>query len=95
MAKSKSDQIDAIVLDLFNTVKAKKKEISGYLKPTWETSCTIGTVDGNISSNVNIQTVSDVNKLVDLYAFLLQKEQFYVQAAKELGVKAVLKWQSY
>ena len=95
MSNEKTDKIDALVLELFNNVSKKQQEIAAASeRPRWETSCTIGT-DSNISNNVNIQTVTDINKLVDLYALLLAKEDYYLRAAKELGVKVVLKWQSY
>ena len=95
MSNEKTDKIDALVLELFNNVKKKQAEIAAASeRPKWETSCTIGTGD-SITHNTNIQTVTDANKLVDLYALLLAKEDYYVRAAKELGVKVVLKWQGY
>jgi hypothetical protein len=94
--QDKTQKIDAIVLELFNTVKQKKADILALSeRPNWETSCTIGLVEGNITTNVNIQTVSDINKLVELYAFLLVKEDYYTHASADLGVKTVSKWQGY
>jgi hypothetical protein len=95
MSKTKNEEMDALVMELVEKVRQKQKEVvAASERPQWETSCTIGTNE-NISTNVNIQTVTDVNKLVDLYALLLAKEEFYTIAAKELGVKATLKWQGY
>jgi hypothetical protein len=91
----KTNKTDKMVLDLFNTVKAKQKEIAVLQKPQWNTSCTIGYNPDVVTDRVNIQTVTDVNKLIDLYAFLTTKKDSFDVAAKELGLTNKFRWMGY
>ena len=86
---------DELVLDLFNTLKAKQKEIATASKPRWETSCTIGYNPDVVTDRMNIQTVTDVNKLVELYAFLLMKYEYFNEAASRFNVSVNFKWMGY
>jgi hypothetical protein len=85
---------DKIVLELLQRVKQKQKEIADSERPHWETSCSVGMTD-NVNDKVNIQTVTDLNKLVSLYAFLSEKEKSLVAAKRELGVDVKLSWQGH
>lgn len=91
----KTKNTDKMVLDLFNTVKAKQKEIAVLQKPQWITSCTIGYNPDVVTDRVNIQTVTDLNKLVDLYAFLAVKKDSFEEAARDLGLTNKFKWMGY
>ena len=91
----KTNKTDKLVLDLFNTVKAKQKEIAVLQKPQWATSCTIGYNPDVVTDRVNIQTVTDVNRLIDLYAFLATKKTSFEEAATELGLANRFKWMGY
>lgn len=87
--------VDELVLQLFETVKQKQRDIAASEKPRWETTCTIGTNEQSVTDRVNLQTVSDQSKLVDILGFLLAKEAQWNQAAGILGVKVPFKWMSY
>ncbi len=77
---------DQLVLQLLQKVKSKQAEIKASEKPQWLTSCSLGFTD-NLHDKVNIQTLSDISKLIDLYATLSYKHENWVAAAKELGLK--------
>lgn len=85
---------DTLVMELFAKVAAKKKEIESISRPQWETSCSFGTDPDRLDTRVNLQVV-DIPKLVELYAFILQKQEAYKTAAKELGVTVPSKWLGY
>ena len=91
----KTNKTDKMVLDLFNTVKAKQKEIAVLQKPQWATSCTIGYNPDVVTDRVNIQTVTDVNRLIDLYAFLIMKMEYAKRATFLLAVTNKFKWMGY
>ncbi len=95
METTKAKTTDELVIELFNTVRSKQREISGYQKPSWETSCTIGYNPEIVSDRINIQTVTDINKLVDLVAFLRIKRDYWKEACDSLGVKVPFKWMGY
>lgn len=81
-----SESTDKAVLDLLQKVKQKKEEIAkASKKPVWKTNCTIG-YDPENANRINIMTVRDVQKLADIYAFLLQREQYIEKAYKELSI---------
>ena len=86
---------DELVLQLFNTVRARQQEIKDSEKPRWITNCTIGTNPDTVTDRVNIQTVSDTAKLAELYAFLLMKKDYWDRATAALGIKAGFKWMGF
>lgn len=86
---------DELVLQLIAKVKQKKSEISAAQKPRWETSCTLGYSPDSVQDRINIQTVTDINKLVDLYAFLDAKQEYYNVAAEVLGTSSKIKYMGY
>ncbi len=92
-----SDNIlDKKVLDLFTKVKAKQKAIAAAEKPKWATSCTFGTNPDVVTDRINLQTVMDVNKLVDMYGFLLMKKDYHSEALNELGCTNIsFKWMGF
>ena len=86
---------DELVLKLFNTVKEKQKEIEKAERPKWVTSCTLGQNPDSVQDRVNIQTVTDIDKLILLYGFLeLRNKEFFV-GCSELGIKKKFKWMGY
>ena len=85
------ENTDKQVMDLYDIVQNKKKEIAKAEKPNWLTNCSFGFgQDSNV--RVNIQTVADPNKMVELLAFLYVQRNAFEEAAKDLGVKATFKW---
>lgn len=93
--QSQSQASDELVMQLFEKVKDKKREIAFSERPSWLTSCTLGTNPDSLLDRMNIQTVTDINKLLDIYGFLLMKEDFWMKAGKELGVVHVFKWMGF
>lgn len=89
-----STKNDEMVLQLLAKIKSKKAEIASIERPSYKTSCTVGT-DLNRSDRINLQVVTDINVLVDLYAFLTAKEEAEKLAAKELGVNVSTSWMGY
>lgn len=80
---------DEAVLLLLQKVEQKKAEIKqAQKKPNWLTNLTIGYNPETTADRVNIMTVRDAQKIIDLYAFLSTKEEAVESAAAELGLEA-------
>jgi hypothetical protein len=91
-----SEQDDALVLQLLAEVKRRKDEIQKVETAKWKTSCTLSLYKGaNVNDKINIQTVSDKSVLIEIYAFILDKESSITRAQKELGCKDVVKLSGY
>lgn len=85
MGKTKST--DEAIMILLRKVQEKKDQIAkARKKPQWKTNCTIGYDPETTSGRVNIMTVRDQSKVVDLYAFLVQKSEYINKAALDLDV---------
>jgi len=95
MSNENTNKLDKLVLDLFAKVQEKQKEIEKVEKPKWVTSCTIGYNPDVVTDRMNIQTVTDINKLVELYSFLLAKESAWAVACKGLEVNIPFKYMGY
>lgn len=88
--------VDEQVLALFNKVQDKKRKLSvASTRTQWLTSCTIGYNPETLTDRINIQTVTDTSKLIDIYAFLLQKKDYWDRACSTLAVKKEFKWMGY
>ncbi len=83
-SKPTKPSVDELVLQLFNTVQQKQRDIAASEKPRWETTCTIGTEEGSVTNRINIQTVSDPAKLIDMLGFLLSKAHWYREACVKI-----------
>lgn len=86
MAKKSADDL---VLEMMETVRKRKAEIKSLGRPNWLTTCTIGYNPDSVSDRIMIQTVTNVTKLIELYTFLLSKEQYWAQACKDMGLEQV------
>ena len=94
MGKTKST--DEAVMTLLRKVQDKKDQIvKASKKPQWKTNCTIGYDPETASGRVNIMTVRDPIKIVDLYAFLIQKADYRQRAATDLDVTTDLTYMGY
>lgn len=85
---------DKIVMELLEKVEQKKKEIQNIGKHAWITSATLGTTD-NVQDRVNLQTCTDIKKLVGLYCFLINLADTWERAIKQLELKEPCVWQGY
>lgn len=83
---------DQKVKDLFNTVQEKKLAIEKAERPCWNTSGTFGYSSNSAHDRINIQTLTDQRKIVEMYAFLIDREEKSTKAAKELGVDYGFTW---
>ena len=91
-----SQDKDALVLELIKKVKIKKDEISLSKSPKWVTKCSFSfNPDGKTIDNVNIQTCSNIETLLDILAFLNNKLAGRSIAATMLNVPYSEKWQGY
>lgn len=87
---------DSRVLELFNKVREKKKSIESNERITYLTNLSFGYNESVVTDRVNIHTVTSMEKLVDIYAFLMQKKENNEKAAKALNLNiSVDKWLGY
>lgn len=85
---------DEQVQKLFAIVQQKKKEISKAEKPDWKTNCTFSySRHGN--DRINLQVTSDVDELINMLAFLIEKEKAFNEAKVLLGVDNEFKWMGF
>ena len=96
MASKVDSSVDDQVMKLLVTVDKKKKEIAALkARPTWKTSCTFGRDPNSSQDRINIQTVRETRKLVEVYAFLATQQTELKKAADELGVDFDGAWLNY
>lgn len=82
---------DKQVQDLIDLVKSKKAAISKAEKPDWKTNCSFA-FNPDSTQRYNIQTVSDIDTLVSMLAWVIAREDSHNTAAKLLGVTSKFKW---
>lgn len=80
-----------VVKELFDLVQAQKEEISKAEKPNWLTNCSFA-YDAQTSNKFNIRTVSSIETLTDMLAFILGKERDFNEANKILGTDSSFSW---
>lgn len=86
MSDKKIKTTDDIVMELLSKVEAKKKQIGNAERPSWITNCSFGyTYETN--SRINIQTVRELEILVEIYAFLINKYESFKNSAVILGLE--------
>lgn len=90
----KTKNIDAKVLELFNTVRRKQKEIGAGERVNWKTNCSFS-YSGATHDRFNLQVTTDLSQLVDAFIFLQTKIEYWKDACDKLGVKVPLKWSGY
>lgn len=94
MSKVYYDDVDSQVQALIKLVQEKKGEIQDAEKPQWITNCAFSYIPGEKVRN--IATVTSIHELVDMLAFLLNKQDYFIDAAKELGIASkTFKWLGY
>ena len=84
-------EIDKIVQDLFKVVQTKKDEIAKAEKPSWETNCAFGFFP-ETSQRINLQVISEVPDLVNILAFLIEKNKNFDEAQEILDTNLKFKW---
>ena len=73
-------------------VQSKKLAIEKAERPCWKTSGDFGYSANSAHDRTSIPTVTDVRKLVEMYAFLMERRDKSESAAKELGVEYNFTW---
>lgn len=96
MTNKPEESVDQAVMDLLIRVERKKKDIEkSKTRPSWKTSCSFGKDPNSTQDRVNIQTIREIRKLVEIYAFLKMQQDSLFSAAQELGVEYEQSWQNY
>ncbi len=88
------ENLDKDVQDLFAIVQTKKDEIAKAEKPNWLTNASFG-YDKNSSNRINIHTTTDLEELVSILAFLIEKNNSFNLAKVELKIDVKFKWMGY
>jgi hypothetical protein len=83
---------DTKVKELFDLVQSKKLAIEKAERPCWKTSGNFGYSANSAHDRTQIATVTDVRKLVEMYAFLMERKDKSENAANELGVDYKFTW---
>lgn len=91
MTNSNKTNPDEMVNKLFAKLQEKKKLIESLEKPRWKTNFSFG-YNADSSNRINLQIVSDTDKLVEMAAFLLDKARSHKEASDLLEVKSEFKW---
>lgn len=92
---SETKNIDTKVLELFNSVREKQKKLIANERVNWMTSCVIGKNPDSTQDRINLHTVTELSKLVDMHVFLKQKLDYWKNSCDFLGVKVPLEWMGY
>ena len=91
MANKQDEQVQA----LLKIIQEKRAEIAKIEKPSWETNCAFRYNPNSAALDANIQTVTKIPELVNIAAFLLEKESFHNKANETLGTDVKFKWLGY
>lgn len=83
---------DEKVKKLFLIVQEKKIAVEKAEKPCWLTSGNFGYSPNSIHDRTDIKTITDSRKIVEMYAFLLDRKEKLEISSKELGVEYTFKW---
>ncbi len=82
---------DQRVIALFEKLTAKKAEVSNAERPVYVTGGQFRYSE-SVGTSVDIMTVRDERKLVEILVFLKDRSERYPAACEELGVAAEFKW---
>ena len=89
-----ANEKDKIIDELFKVVQAKKAEIENTEKAKWQTNCNFA-YDLDTNRRYNLQTISDINQVVDMLAHLIVKRSANTEAAKILGVDSKFEYMGF
>jgi hypothetical protein len=82
---------DEVVQKLISIVQEKKAEIEKINKPTWETNC-VFIIDGKTS---NIRTISNVDKAVELFSYVVSANKIHNEASQMLNVESTFRFSGF
>jgi hypothetical protein len=89
---TKEKTTDEKVRELFNSVQEKKLAIEKAERPCWLTGGNFGFSANSAHDRTDLRTVGDIRKIVEMYAFLIDRKEKSENAAKELGVDYKFTW---
>lgn len=77
--------MDELIEDLFKELNLKKEEVAKAEKPVFVTGGQFRYNEG-ISNTIDIMTIRDSRKLIEILVFLKERSKNYKEAASELGI---------
>jgi hypothetical protein len=86
-----ANETDKVVQQLFEVVQKKKAEIAKAEKPNWTTNCAFR-YNKDSSASTNIQVCADVEELIGMLGFLIEKQNAFNAAQEILGTTHKFKW---
>lgn len=89
--ETKQIPMNEAIKALFNKLAAKKAEVANAEKPVYVTGGQFRYSE-SMGNTVDIMTVRDPRKLVEVLAFLKDREKSFNEAKEELGVKVDFTW---
>jgi hypothetical protein len=89
---TKPKTTDEKVKELFDLVQSKKLAIEKAERPCWKTSGNFGYSANSAHDRTTIATMTDVRKIVEMYAFIMDRKDNSESAAKDLGVEYNFTW---
>lgn len=94
--KAAAGTTDQKTLDLIKEVARQRAEIAQAEKPNWRTNCNFAWVEGKADVIV-LHVEKDIKKLIQIAAFLADKEESYLGMAAQLGVSEAppFTWNGY
>lgn len=90
------NKTDTMVLELLNRIEEKKKQIGNAERPSWETNCSFR-YDPNSNVSINIQVVREIETLIEIHAFLTNKQTAFNHSAAllKLDGDVTFKWLNF
>lgn len=82
---------EEIIQGLYDTIQKKRNEIAKAEKPKWETNCSFK-YNKEQSASTNLQVCSNLDDLVDILSFIMNKEAFHNEAMDALNVSTKFRW---
>lgn len=86
---------DQKIKALFEQVRQKKLAINTAEKPNWKTSGSFRYSQDSAHNVINIFSETNQEKIVQIYAFLVERSKAFSDSATILGVKKVFTWLQY
>lgn len=83
---NKNTDTDSVVLQLLEKVEEKKRQIGEAERPAWRTNCSFG-YSQDVNNRLNIQTIKELDVLLDIYGFLQEKFNRYTAAVAALKLE--------
>ena len=83
--QNKQTVADGQIIALLNKIKQEKAAIEKAERPDWKTNACFAYIDGS-SQIINIKTISNVGDLIQIGAFLLEREKAFRTAIEQLDV---------